>query len=58
MPSRWQRLKDGDAWIMGVLNCTPDSFSDGGVFLDSEGMNIEAAVSHGFGYVEAGCSNY
>ncbi|MDQ6999946.1 MAG: dihydropteroate synthase [Mariprofundus sp.] len=47
MASRWQRLKDGDAWIMGVLNCTPDSFSDGGVFLDSAGMNVEAAVNHG-----------
>jgi len=47
MPSRWQRSKDGGVWIMGVLNCTPDSFSDGGVFLDNEGMNVEAAVSHG-----------
>jgi len=47
MPSRWQRSKDGDAWIMGVLNCTPDSFSDGGVFLDNKGINVEAAVSHG-----------
>ena len=28
--------------IMGVLNITPDSFSDGGRFLDSE-----AAVAHG-----------
>ncbi|GAV19949.1 dihydropteroate synthase [Mariprofundus micogutta] len=47
MSSRWHRPltehKRGDAWIMGVLNCTPDSFSDGGSFLD-----IEAAVHHGF----------
>ena len=28
--------------IMGVLNVTPDSFSDGGKFLD-----VEAAVDHG-----------
>jgi len=46
MPSRWQRplTKDGsgDVWIMGVLNCTPDSFSDGGEFFDSD-----SAVAHG-----------
>jgi dihydropteroate synthase len=30
------------AWIMGIVNVTPDSFSDGGVFLDPE-----AAVDHG-----------
>jgi len=30
--SRWFVPVDGDAWIMGVLNCTPDSFSDGGMF--------------------------
>jgi len=47
MPSRWHRSKDCDAWIMGVLNCTPDSFSDGGAFLDNKGINVEAAVSHG-----------
>jgi len=28
--------------MMGVLNCTPDSFSDGGSFMD-----VESAVSHG-----------
>jgi len=46
MPSRWQRPVtkngQGDVWIMGVLNCTPDSFSDGGVFFD-----IETAIAHG-----------
>ncbi len=46
MPSRWQRPvpKDraGDVWIMGVLNCTPDSFSDGGRFFDPD-----AAIAHG-----------
>jgi dihydropteroate synthase len=40
--SRWHRPPGGDAWIMGVLNCTPDSFSDGGRYLDTE-----AAVAHG-----------
>lgn len=29
-------------WVMGVVNVTPDSFSDGGRFLDTE-----AAVAHG-----------
>jgi len=28
--------------MMGVLNCTPDSFSDGGAFVDSD-----AAIAHG-----------
>lgn len=36
-------------WIMGVLNVTPDSFSDGGEFL-SPG----AAVEHGFRMVSEG----
>ena len=35
--------------VMGVLNVTPDSFSDGGRYLDST-----AAVSHGLAMVAAG----
>jgi len=35
--------------IMGVVNVTPDSFSDGGTFAD-----LEAAVAHGVALVEAG----
>jgi len=46
MPSRWMRPVtkngQGDVWIMGVLNCTPDSFSDGNLFLDTE-----TAIAHG-----------
>ena len=46
MRSRWHRpgseAEQGDAWIMGVLNCTPDSFSDGGKYVDTA-----AAVTHG-----------
>jgi dihydropteroate synthase len=34
---------------MGIVNVTPDSFSDGGKFLDTD-----AAVSHGLALVEAG----
>ncbi len=35
--------------LMGVLNVTPDSFSDGGFFLDKE-----KAISHGLGMVADG----
>jgi len=37
--------------VMGVLNVTPDSFSDGGKFLD-----IAAAVAHGLRMVEEGAA--
>src|SRR5262245_8007468 len=36
-------------WVMGVLNVTPDSFSDGGRFLEPE-----MAVAHGLAWFEAG----
>ena len=36
-------------WVMGVLNVTPDSFSDGGCHLDTQ-----AAVAHGLAMFEAG----
>jgi dihydropteroate synthase len=35
--------------IMGVLNVTPDSFSDGGLFLD-----VDAAVAHGVAMIDEG----
>lgn len=35
--------------IMGVLNVTPDSFSDGGSFVDTE-----AAIAHGLDLLDAG----
>jgi dihydropteroate synthase len=37
------------ALIMGVVNVTPDSFSDGGQFLDAD-----RAVAHGLELVEQG----
>ncbi len=37
--------------VMGVLNVTPDSFSDGGQFVD-----IEAAVAHGLSMVRQGAA--
>jgi dihydropteroate synthase len=39
----------GRTLIMGVVNITPDSFSDGGLFLDSE-----AAVTHGVRLIDEG----
>ena len=39
--------------IMGILNVTPDSFSDGGRFLDAS-----AAVAHGLEMVAAGAANH
>src|SRR5579864_2018190 len=35
-------MNDADFTLMGVVNVTPDSFSDGGRYLDPE-----AAVAHG-----------
>ena len=40
---------DGDPWLMGILNVTPDSFSDGGQFLEPD-----LAVEHGLRMAEAG----
>ncbi|RMG90953.1 MAG: dihydropteroate synthase [Zetaproteobacteria bacterium] len=38
----WFRKNGQPAWIMGVLNCTPDSFSDGGLHAD-----MDQAIEHG-----------
>jgi dihydropteroate synthase len=38
--------------VMGILNVTPDSFSDGGVFLDKP----EAALDHAAAMLEAGAA--
>ena len=51
MRSRWHRPENGDVWMMGVLNCTPDSFSDGGDFPD-----VAAAVAHGLAMQGAGAA--
>ena len=37
------------AWVMGIINATPDSFSDGGSFLDPQ-----AALAHGLRMVAEG----
>lgn len=51
MASRWHRPDQGDVWMMGVLNCTPDSFSDGGSFVD-----VDAAVAHGLSMLRSGAA--
>src|SRR5215208_1260732 len=38
----WDRVCDARAAVMGIVNVTPDSFSDGGRFLEPD-----AAVAHG-----------
>jgi dihydropteroate synthase len=48
---RWQQSAAQPARIMGVLNCTPDSFSDGGLHLDAA-----AAIAHGRAMFEAGAA--
>ena len=55
LPSRWHRVSGQTAWIMGVLNCTPDSFSDGGKFVRDQ-LNIDAALQHALAMAEAGAS--
>jgi len=47
--SSWLRQTGQPVWMMGVLNCTPDSFSDGGHFFDSS-----AAIKHGLSMRESG----
>ncbi|NEE36257.1 dihydropteroate synthase, partial [Streptomyces sp. SID7982] len=39
----------GRCGVMGILNVTPDSFSDGGLWLDAG-----RAVAHGLALVRAG----
>jgi len=49
--SCWHRQDGQPAWIMGVLNCTPDSFSDGGTFFDQG-----SAIRHGLQMWHQGAS--
>jgi dihydropteroate synthase len=45
----WDRVCGARAAVMGIVNVTPDSFSDGGRFLDPD-----AAVAHGIELAEHG----
>ena len=49
MTNQWFRKKDGRPFVMGILNVTPDSFSDGGRFLSKE-----EAIKHAFELEDAG----
>jgi dihydropteroate synthase len=46
-----QAAAAGDFAVMGVVNVTPDSFSDGGLYLDAR-----AAIAHGLGLEREGAS--
>jgi len=51
---KWQGGKvdfSGGCVVMGILNVTPDSFSDGGEFID-----VDRAVAHGIAMAEAGAA--
>ena len=48
-PNLAQALRDGKTRVMGVVNVTPDSFSDGGDFYDPE-----IAVEHGIEMIRDG----
>ncbi|MES0372275.1 MAG: dihydropteroate synthase [Mariprofundaceae bacterium] len=56
MSSKWLRPEGERAWIMGVLNCTPDSFSDGGQFVKKgeQPVNIDAGLQHALAMREQG----
>src|SRR3954465_7654669 len=45
----WKLVGGARAAVMGIVNVTPDSFSDGGRFLDPD-----TAIEHGLALVEAG----
>lgn len=56
MNSRWVRQSHKPAWLMGVLNCTPDSFSDGTTELDIESLVSRAKqmVKQGADLIDVG----
>jgi len=53
--SSWLRQPQQAAWMMGVLNCTPDSFSDGSAFdLESLCKRARLMVSQGADMIDVG----
>ena len=48
-PGTWAGLRLDRPRLMGIVNVTPDSFSDGGQFAESS-----AAIEHGLRLVEEG----
>ena len=43
-------------WIMGILNVTPDSFSDGGAYVATDDMiaQVERMVAEGVDIIDVG----
>ena len=55
MTARWHRKKGQSAWLMGVLNCTPDSFSDGAKLSVSELVHkAEIMLAQGADMIDVG----
>jgi len=55
LAARWLRKKGQPAWLMGVLNCTPDSFSDGASLSVSELVHkAEAMLVQGADIIDVG----
>lgn len=54
--SNGEFILDGKARIMGILNVTPDSFSDGGMFFDAENAvcHAEKMLSDGADIIDVG----
>ena len=50
--NNWLLSEDKQSLIMGILNVTPDSFSDGGQFL-----NKNSAIGHALKMIEEGVFN-
>jgi dihydropteroate synthase len=53
LATRWLTTAD-HTLVMGVLNMTPDSFSDGGSFVSAAGVDVAGAVRHAEQLVAAG----
>jgi len=51
-----ERLDLSRCHVMGIINATPDSFSDGGAYFDSRGLQIELALKQAHQMVDEGAS--
>ena len=53
--SRWFRQSHKPAWLMGVLNCTPDSFSDGNTdHLEAYILRAKTMIAQGANMIDVG----
>jgi len=51
-----ERLDLSKCHVMGIINATPDSFSDGGAYFDSSGLQAEWAIAQAAKMVAEGAS--